>query len=128
MLYSCMCAQWLSHVYLFATPQTVVCQAPLSMRFPRQEYWNRLPFPTPGDLPQPRDQTRFSYIGRQILYHCATREVPAIFLAIPKYLFFFFFFLIVLTSIGSVVLNPEIPHLRITYRTFIYLFIFHIGL
>ena len=49
-----MCAQWLSHVYLFATPQTVVHQAPLSMRFPRQEYWNRLPFPTPGDLPNPR--------------------------------------------------------------------------
>ena len=49
-----MCAQWLSHVYLFATPQTVVRQAPLSMRFPRQEYWNRLPFPTPGDLPNPR--------------------------------------------------------------------------
>ena len=44
-------AQWLSHVYLFATPQTIVRQAPLSMRFPRQEYWNRLPFPTPGDLP-----------------------------------------------------------------------------
>ena len=49
-----MCAQWLSHVYLFATTQTVVHQAPLSMRFPRQEYWNRLPFPTPGDLPNPR--------------------------------------------------------------------------
>ena len=29
------------------------CQAPLSMKFSRQEYWNRLPFPTPGDLPDP---------------------------------------------------------------------------
>ena len=28
-----------------------VCQAPLSMGFPRQEHWNGLPFPTPGDLP-----------------------------------------------------------------------------
>ena len=35
------------------TPWTVVCQVPLSMEFPRQEYCNGLPFPTPGDLPNP---------------------------------------------------------------------------
>ena len=34
-------------------PWTIVCQAPLSMGFPRQEYWNRLPFLFPGDLPHP---------------------------------------------------------------------------
>ena len=34
-----------------ATPWTVTCQAPLSMRFSRQEYWCELPFPTPRDLP-----------------------------------------------------------------------------
>ena len=34
----------------FVTPWTVACQAPLSMRFPGQEYWSRLPFPSPGDL------------------------------------------------------------------------------
>ena len=33
-----------------ATPWTVVCQAPLSMEFSRQEYWSGLPFPSPGDL------------------------------------------------------------------------------
>ena len=33
---------------------TVACQTPLSMGFPRQEYWNGLPFPSPGDLPNPR--------------------------------------------------------------------------
>ena len=37
----------------FITPQTVVCQAPLSMGFSRQEYWSGLPFPPPGDLPDP---------------------------------------------------------------------------
>ena len=37
----------------FATPWTVAHQAPLSMRFPRQEYWCGLPFPSPGDLPDP---------------------------------------------------------------------------
>ena len=34
-------------------PWTVAPQAPLSMRFPMQEYWSRLTFPTPGDLPDP---------------------------------------------------------------------------
>ena len=36
-----------------ATPWTVAPQAPLSMGFPRQEYWSGLPFPPPGDLPNP---------------------------------------------------------------------------
>ena len=40
-----------SHVQLFATPRTVTHQASLSMGFSRQEYWSRLPFPPPGDLP-----------------------------------------------------------------------------
>ena len=48
----------LSHTTLFATLWTVACQAPLSMRFPRQEHWNWLPFPTPGDLPDPGIELR----------------------------------------------------------------------
>ena len=43
----------LSHVQLFATPWTVAHQSPLSMEFSRQEYWSGLPFPHPGDLPDP---------------------------------------------------------------------------
>ena len=35
----------------FATPWTVACQAPLSLGFSGQEYWNGLPFPSPGELP-----------------------------------------------------------------------------
>ena len=59
----------------FATPWTAACQAPLSIGFPRQEYWSRLPFPSPGDLSNPRDGTNISSgscIGRQILYYWAT--------------------------------------------------------
>ena len=41
----------LSHVWLFAPPLTVACQAPLFMEFSRQAYWSGLPFPSPGDLP-----------------------------------------------------------------------------
>ena len=48
-----LCARLFSCVQLFATPWTLVHQAPLSMEFPRQEYWSRLPFPTLGDLPNP---------------------------------------------------------------------------
>ena len=43
----------LSHVRLFVIPWTVARQAPLSMGFPRQEHWSGLPFPPPGDLPDP---------------------------------------------------------------------------
>ena len=43
----------LSCVQLFATSRTVALQAPLSMGFPRQEGWSGLPFPSPGDLPDP---------------------------------------------------------------------------
>ena len=43
----------LSRVRLFATPWTVAYQASPSMGFARQEYWSGLPFPFPGDLPNP---------------------------------------------------------------------------
>ena len=43
----------LSHVRLFAIPWSVVYQASLSMGFSRQEYWNGLPFPSLGNLPDP---------------------------------------------------------------------------
>ena len=45
--------QSLGSVQLFLTPWTVAPQAPLSVEFSRQEYWTRLPFPTPGDFPHP---------------------------------------------------------------------------
>ena len=44
---------WFSHVRLFVTPWTVAHQALLSVEFSRQEYWSGLPFPSPGDLPDP---------------------------------------------------------------------------
>ena len=42
-----------SHVWLFVTPWTGACHAPLSMGFSRQEYWSGLSFPSPRDLPDP---------------------------------------------------------------------------
>ena len=43
----------LGHVWLFVTPWTVAYQAPWTMGFTRQEYWSGLPWPSPGDLPDP---------------------------------------------------------------------------
>ena len=54
----CMHAQALCSVQLFATPWTVAYQAPLSMGFPRSEYWSGLPFPSPEDLPNPGIQPK----------------------------------------------------------------------
>ena len=59
------------------TPWTVAHQAPLAMGFPRQEYWSGLPFPAPGDLPDPGMGTHIScvsYFGRPILNHLTTWE------------------------------------------------------
>ena len=47
------CFQLLRCVLFFATPWTAARQTPLSMGFSREEYWSRLPFPSPGDLPDP---------------------------------------------------------------------------
>ena len=49
-----------------ATPWTVAHQVPLSMGFSRQEYWSGLPFPTPGDLPEPTHWTHISYIAGRL--------------------------------------------------------------
>ena len=46
-------AQSLSHVRLFVTPRTLAHQAPLFMEVLRQEHWSGLPFPLPGDIPDP---------------------------------------------------------------------------
>ena len=69
---------------LTVTLWTIAHQAPRSIEHPGQEYWSGLPFPSPVDLPDPRNQTSISCIsciGRQILYHCATWEAPYL---VPK--------------------------------------------
>ena len=51
--FACVCVyvQSLSPVKLFVTLWIIACLVPLSMGFSQQEYWGRLPFPPPGDLP-----------------------------------------------------------------------------
>ena len=71
------CCLVTSCVQLFATLWTVIHQAPLSMGFPRQEYWSGFPFASPGDLPDPGIEAAspaLAGIGKWILYHQTTRE------------------------------------------------------
>ena len=69
-LHVCMLSHF-SCVQLFAIPWTVACQAPLSMGFPRKEYWSGLLFPPPGYTPSLRIEpvSHISCLGRQVLYH-----------------------------------------------------------
>ena len=72
------CTHMLSHVWLFPTPWTLSCQAPLSVESPRQQYWSRLPFPPLRDLPHPMIETVScdSCVGRQILYQLHHSRIP----------------------------------------------------
>ena len=65
----------LSRVQLFAIPWTVAYQAPLSMGFSRQEYWSGLPFPSPGEIPNPGIEPRFPALQADTFTLWATREV-----------------------------------------------------
>ena len=62
----------LSRVQLFATPWTVAHQAPPSTGFSRQEYWSGLPFPSPGDVPNPGIKPRSPALQADAL----TSELP----------------------------------------------------
>ena len=64
-----------SHVQLSVTPWIVAHQAPLSMGLSRQEYWSELPFPTPGNLPnpgiKPKSLASPALAGRFFTFACA---------------------------------------------------------
>ena len=69
----------LSRVPLSTTPWTVALQAPLSTGFSRQGYWSGLPFPIPGDVPDPGIKPvslESPALARGFFYHCTTWEVP----------------------------------------------------
>ena len=65
-------------------PWTVARQAPLSMGFPRQEYWNGVATSFSRGSPWPRNWTQVSYIGRQILYHLSYQGSPLFALTLFK--------------------------------------------
>ena len=85
------CMWCISHLLLFShsimptslrPPWTVALQAPLSMGFSRQEYWSGLPFPSPGDLPDPgikpvspalqTDSLPLSHLRSPVICYCIT--------------------------------------------------------
>ena len=74
----------------FVTPWTIACHTPLSIVFSRQEYWSGLPFPSPGDLPDPgikpgflifrADSLRSEPPGKSILYLLPYRQTAVLIL------------------------------------------------
>ena len=82
-LHACILSHF-SHVQLFATLWTVAYQAPLSMGFYRQEYCSGLPFPPPGDLPNPGIKPKPPTLQADcsLLSHWGSPKLPYI-LAIP---------------------------------------------
>ena len=70
--YLIMCSVTQSRV----TPWTVAHQAPLSMGFSRQEYWRGLPFPSPGDLPDPGTEPTSPALAGGVFTTSATWEAP----------------------------------------------------
>ena len=105
LFYVCMCVCVFSHVWLFGTPWTVACQVSLSMEFSRQKYWSGLPFPTPGNLPDPVIKSMFPALqadslpltpsGRPISYtdQCSFSSILLTSLSLSLYFFEFYFWL-----------------------------------
>ena len=84
------CAQLLCHVWLFETPWTVALQAPLSMGFPKQEYWSGLPLPFPGDLPNPGIKpVSLAFASRLSLSHQGSPAFKIILCKSKQHLVFF---------------------------------------
>ena len=65
-----------SHVQLFVTIWTIAHQVPLSVGFSRQEYWSRLPFASPGDLPDPGIEPAPPALVDGVFTTSATWEAP----------------------------------------------------
>ena len=96
----------LSPVRLFVTPWTAAYQAPLSMVFSRQEYWSGLPFPSPGDLPDPGIEPGSPAFQVDAL----TSEPPGKPIIINIYLYilvFMFLFSKFLSSVGNDITCPQ---------------------
>ena len=78
------CVSHLSRVQLFAILWTVFRQALLSMGFSRQECWGGLPFPSPGDLPDPGIEPAFLTSAAVAGGNSATWEAPPSFICLFK--------------------------------------------
>ena len=82
-----LCLSCFSHVRLFAALWTVARQVPLSMRFSRQEYWSGLPYPPPGNLPNPGiepESLRSPALAGSFFTTSATGEAPSLITALPN--------------------------------------------
>ena len=79
-------SEWSRSVSDSATPRTVAYQAPPSMGFSRQEYWSGLPFPSPGDLPDPGIEPRSpAFSDGKTLHRLSHQGSPALLLLLSHF-------------------------------------------
>ena len=114
----------LSRVRLFRTPWTLAYEIPPSMEFSRQEYWSKLPFPSPGDLPDPRTEPG-SLHCKQTLYHLSHQGSTYSFLLSNTKLYILFCNLFLgsqcIRDVFSVAMTVSIYHvLEWLYHTALY--------
>ena len=69
---------------ILVTPWTVAHQAPLSVGFPRQEYWNGLPFPSPGYLPDQGIEPKSPALQADFFLPSELQGIPEAFKVLPK--------------------------------------------
>ena len=99
--------------YSFVTPWTVARQAPLSLGFPRQEYWSGLPFPSPGDLPDPRmESTSPALAGRLFITESPAKPTSVlrnIFFTQTNIMIYIHFGFFMITLCSFIILNHSHP-------------------
>ena len=106
------------------TPMNVTCQAPLSIGFPRQEHWSGLPFPSPGDLPNPRTELGssalqlVSCIAGGFFTNWVTREIHFSNVSNPWFMILDLYYFLSLISILWVLLLPMIWSITYKYANF----------
>ena len=103
----------LSCVQHFATPWTAAHQAPLPMEFSMQEYWNGLPFPSPGDLPDPRmESTSPALAGRLFITESPAKPTSVlrnIFFTQTNIMIYIHFGFFMITLCSFIILNHSHP-------------------
>ena len=104
----------LSRVWLFGTPWTVAYQAPLSRGFSRQEWWSGLPFPSPGDLPDPGIEPRSPILQEDALLSEPPGKPRSIILQLKKRIFELGYLIVLLWG-GQKLFLPKIWSLSLEF-------------
>ena len=113
------------------TPWPIACQASLSVGFSKQEYWNGLPFPSQGDLPNPGIEPGLLHC-RHIFAVSITRVAVYIYVCVCVYMYIYIFCLLCICIYTHTYVDPQYfcskkwaDNRRVLFRFYVYLNIWH---